>query len=412
MPWLIAVASGQAVVGRPGYADVLDFDGERLLGWQGNTPHVLYRRDRFGNKLKSFGSDRWAVCVWSAKDGRLIREFKGLRENWSACFLPTGLVAGSSWSSGGELEIQPFETTLRLWEPESNRLKIQLKDQVLAGFSRDGSLMATYVRPKKLPSTWSIALYNLRSGKRMWQADSRSSGPDCTWMEFSPDGKGLLVNYAGGGSELFDVGGGHAVRGKISTILAAWRTNGGNSAHFVGDQLVAGFLDGRSGGPGVAVVSCRDGSPQRTIVFDEYFGTFGWTSPARYLFSLTQKKVRRTDLLTGRSVAGHLPGESSVARWREVAVAPDGSRFAVELSAGGDQSGPGELWIVLFDGISGEEIARSQESQLVGFSPDGKTYVTRNWESSTVPSRNVIFVHDSTSGKILRTYSLERPEVK
>ncbi|HEU5119215.1 MAG TPA: hypothetical protein VFT74_21675, partial [Isosphaeraceae bacterium] len=110
---------------------------------------------------------------------------------------------------------------------------------------------------------------------------------------------------------------------------------------------------------------------------------------------------------SGASAESAFTVETGSPTWHQIAAAPDGTRFAAEMEAGDDQRKPGHFWIVLFDGATCKEISRSPELELVGFSPDGKTYFTRSWESAARPDDSEIEVHDSASGKVLRRFKLQ-----
>jgi WD40 repeat protein len=161
-----------------------------------------------GNSLVSAGPDR-ALRLWDISSGQLIRTLRGHEFRvWAVAFLPNGHQV----ISGDQLG------TLMLWDvgrdQECSRLPLSTNPVHSASLSPDGtrlaaiSGLATFVR-----------VLDAQTGKRVWSARVGKVRA----VQFTPDGRSLLVRAAGRPLQCRDAASGtlqHSFAGDPSGVVA------------------------------------------------------------------------------------------------------------------------------------------------------------------------------------------------
>ena len=359
-----------------------DYDGTRILG------HI--------------GFD---VYVWDAGTGRLLHKLVGHRERIeSVQFSPDGKYALScSWITGVDYPIQSKDTSTRLWDLKSGKEIWKLEAQVAGKFSPDGKRLLTFSPTEGRGSKVHVVRWDVASGRQIFiVTPDRWTGT----MAFSPDGRRFVC--VGRPTYLYDSDTGREI-GRIPRV---------DSFNFYG----------RDGSLAISVsnvLEVWDSTGRRTRQIPFAHGGFGsyypaWTQDGTHVVGDTVVpnahwntppacRIRIWKVDSGDSVA--IPKCPLGAGAGAQMISPDGTRFLLTWDEYWESSkfvtAPPRMG--MWDVNSGEQLWEiASPSGLLGFSPDGKTFLTlEGLRRATGGKPDLHFsVYSSNSGNAIRTLDL------
>jgi len=369
-----------------------DYDGDRILGHIGA---ILY--------------------VWDAHDGRLLNTFTGHQEAiMTAQFSPDGKYAlSSSWLPGGDFPVESKDTSTRLWDLRTGQQILHLDGQVRGTFSPDGKRLLTYSVPDSEGSTLAMAMWEVPSGRKLFVARASAGDPYYGQSVFSPDGRLFAYLSLPGTLQMYDSQDGHEL----------WSFNGVDGFHFyAGRHEVATF-----GSAGILLISTTGQLEQRIAELPAglWRQKEAWTPDGQKIIAsgwedakYTVCGVRVWSLKTRKVISVFKCGMNSSVPL----VDPNGKEFLVHpakmLPDGSAQDMP---WLLC--SLESPDPCRTVENtgtanagqpgpQVLGFSPDGKTFLmvlptsgAMDFEPDGV-LHMTFSVRDAESGGVVRMFKL------
>ena len=378
-----------------------DYDGERILG------HV-------GKEIR----------LWDAKTGELIRTLGSHGEFIHAVQVgPHGRRAlSSSWIGPGPLGYVSRDTRVVLWDLETGQVLHEWPGQVAGEFSPDGGRIVTFSqRPgagephpdrsgggvpaageARQYGSWpefDAAVWDAGTGRRLASATTDADlAPERAALHFSPDGRrfvylemGRLSTVSTGGAVRFDAGDGRET-GRI-----AWDdVESGQGHRYASDGTLATFHQDSAQridlGTGRVARNVRHGLRPDDF---EYFWGAAWTHDGGRVAAIpaSDEAVQILDMATGTTTRGANSGPHPKTA---AIVSPDNARLAIEWGGANDVP-PG---VGLYDMATGAEVARlalPEWGRMIGFAPDGRTFLTGGAE---------FVVYDAATGDRVRSLKL------
>jgi len=320
-----------------------DYDGKRILGHVGYDVYVWDAQT--GAQLeKLVGHKEQIVSVQFSPDGRYA-----LSSSWSP-----GAERGSSGLPGGGRCVPSKDTSVRLWDLKSGNEVWRLEGQIAGVFSPDGKrLLALSGYPTGFCADvkGAVAMTDVASGRQVFTVQQERINLQTSRLAFSPDGRtflcdGMLRETANGKqfAQIDSVSYNFYGRdGSIATFgyggIDVWDSTGKHKRHFA--PVNAGLYSQNANWT-------QDGS---------WLVAEGWDEAKWGPNVKCQVRVWRVDTGEGSNRYACV-GVSDA-----LLVSPHGTSFITGLE--------------LMD-LAGkrEPIALPDEGKLIGFAPDGKTFLS------------------------------------
>lgn len=351
LSWLsIAVPMAHGQLGNSKYGSTItrphsdwDYDGKRILGHIGFD---LYLWDaRTGEVLQKFiGHSSYIVSAQLSPDGKYVLSSSGLMEVGD--FIPDcGLVDAST----------------RLWNVRTGKELWRKEGQIAGQFSPDGKRLLTFALTRRCLDTGGISMWDVASGRKLFDAEKIKSKEYYAKLAFSPDGHTFVSQTYADDAIVYDSENGNQL-GKVEKV---------DSFNFYGEHgEIATF-----GTRGVEVWS-RSGERNRQIPISGKGGLRpAWTPDGKVMADIRTRN--------DKSWAGEMRlWDLEAGTFRVVSVngfqflpSPIQSRGLLFLGGGAANSGYTPLKFTMYDMTDGKELWHGQEEAygVLGYSPDGRT---------------------------------------
>ena len=366
------------------------------------APHLL----AYSAEAKTlFVGNQQAITLFDATTGRPLRRL-GV-EPETVCF-STAVSPDGKLAAIGEMDRNPSAVVFEVSTgrqlcglPRSDNFSTKV-----AGFSPDGSLLATTARPNQ------IRLYNSRTGKLVrsldWEPDAPhlSGGPNYGDVAFMPDGKTLLASTrATGVIRIFDVQSGR----ELSRFTATPKAISGLKLSPDGTRLAvlecAGsreeFNFGRSGpGKKIMILDAGSGRQVTEILGPGFTLGMAFTADGKSLFTgKDEQGIGIWDTIGGKR-SGNVPCATAdqIRDEKAFALTPDGKSIAF----GGMTS------IHVFDIATGTELeshpGHSSQVTAIALHPLDPIIATGGYDGR-------LLLWDRVTGQMLRTVMESKGQV-
>jgi WD40 repeat protein/DNA-binding SARP family transcriptional activator len=277
---------------------------------------------------------------------------------------------------GTRLASMGIDGEAKVWDAFTYQLSLTLPGDpgdigINVAFSPDGKLLATSANTK-------VALWDAATGQKLFSLAGDLSGPQISYMSFSPDGSRLAVANMDGTPKVWDL----STRSLVLTLTGHEGLCDGIAYSPDSMRLATAGEDG--------LVKIWDAVTGQELITLEQGGTLhsvAFSPDGARLVSASQDGALKVwDPLTGKELLSlsHMSGIY------DVVFTPDGQRLATT-----HQDGTANVW----SATSGEKVLTlaGHTSTVIGiaFRPDGKQIVTSGYDGTvkiwdTAPGREIL----------------------
>jgi WD40 repeat protein len=352
-----------------------DYDGKRILGHIG---HEVY--------------------AWDARSGRVLHKFVGHGERIDSVRLSLDgeHAVSSSWIDGGELckmhlpQLHSKDTSVRLWSLRTGKEIWKLEGQIFGDLSSDGKRLLTYSRLEladpDCEGSRVVVMWDVPTGRKLFIVHRESAGGT---LAFSRDGRRFLC-LSGQTGVLFDAENGREIHEIPHVISFSFYGQGGN--------LAVSTLEGFEIWDSITGQRTHQAPVSNRVTWDGVT----WNENGVRASKLGSSKespchITLWDVASGK-VANRFSCPPDAVYSQSVLISPDSEWILISW---GDTTGANNRYIPpelgRFNLENGKELTQTRSGVVLGFSPDGKTFL--------VGGRTFI-VYGTDSGEPLASFDL------